>query len=196
MSRVLLLQGHPDTSAPHYLHALADAYAAGLDDAMHERRLLTIASLDLPPVRSQAEWESPGAAVPAGVAEAQEAITWAEHVVLFFPLWLGDMPAMVKAFFEQVMRPGFAVDKTGGPAGWRHRLAGRSARVVVTMGMPSSVYRWVFRAHSVKSLERNILGFVGFAPVHDTLIGLVEGMDDDAHRHWLERMRAMGRQAA
>ena len=39
------------------------------------------------------------------------------------------------------------------------------------MGMPALVYRWYFRAHSVKSLERNILGFVGIAPVHETLIG-------------------------
>ena len=45
-------------------------------------------------------------------------------------------------------------------------LGGRSARVVVTMGMPALVYRWYFRAHSVKSLERNILGFVGIAPIH------------------------------
>lgn len=51
-------------------------------------------------------------------------------------------------------------------------LSGRSARVVVTMGMPAVIYRWYFRAHSVKSLERNLLGIVGVAPVHETLIGL------------------------
>jgi hypothetical protein len=28
------------------------------------------------------------------------------------------------------------------------------------MGMPAAVYRWFYRAHSLKSLERNILGFV------------------------------------
>ena len=44
-------------------------------------------------------------------------------------------------------------------------LTGRSARVVVTMGMPALVYRYYFRSHSVKNLERNILGFVGIAPI-------------------------------
>ncbi len=44
------------------------------------------------------------------------------------------------------------------------------------MGMPALVYRWYFRAHSVRSLERNILGFVGIAPVNETLIGLTGNM--------------------
>ena len=33
---------------------------------------------------------------------------WAQHLVLMFPLWLGDMPALMKAFLEQVARPGLA----------------------------------------------------------------------------------------
>ena len=32
---------------------------------------------------------------------------WAEHLVFLFPLWLGDMPAVLKGFLEQLMRPGF-----------------------------------------------------------------------------------------
>ena len=81
------------------------------------------------------------------------------------------MPALLKGFLEQVAQPGFAIGtaKTDGfPA---KLLSGRSARVVVTMGMPALIYRWYFRAHSVKALERNILGFAGIAPIHETLIG-------------------------
>ena len=51
------------------------------------------------------------------------------------------------------------------------------------MGMPALVYRWYFRAHSVKSLERNILGMVGIAPVSETLIGTVGTMKaEDARK--------------
>jgi putative NADPH-quinone reductase len=39
------------------------------------------------------------------------------------------------------MRPGFAVPLEG-PSLHAGLLAGRSARVVVTMGMPAFVYRW------------------------------------------------------
>ena len=78
-----------------------------------------------------------------------------------YPLWLGTMPAALKALLEQSLRPDFAMDYTGRwPAG---RLKGRSARVVVTMGMPELAYRWWFGAHSLKSLERNVLKFVGIS---------------------------------
>jgi hypothetical protein len=40
------------------------------------------------------------------------------------------------------------------------------------------IYRHLYRAHSVKSLERNILGFVGLSPVCETLIGSVEAMSE------------------
>ena len=73
---------------------------------------------------------------------------------------------------------------------------GGSARVVVTMGMPALVYRYVFRAHSVKSLERNILGFVGIAPVHETLIGAVDNLDDTAKARWFQKLRDLGEAGA
>ena len=75
-------------------------------------------------------------------------------------------------------------------------LTGRSARVVVTMGMPALVYRWYFRAHSVKSLERNILGFVGIAPVHRNLIGMVETADEARRDKWLAELQRLGERGA
>jgi len=82
------------------------------------------------------------------------------------------------------MRPGFAFcyESKSWP---KKRLRGRSARIVVTMGMPTLVYRWVFLAHSLRSLERNILRFVGIGPVRDTLIGLVEAMSPAKRERWL-----------
>ena len=195
MTRILLLQGHPDAAAPHLCHALADAYAQGARDAGHNVRTVQVAQLDFPLLRSQQDWEH--GALPASLRGAQDAIGWCEHVVIVFPLWLGDMPALLKGFLEQVARPGFAFSqgKDGNPFGAKG-LAGRSARVVVTMGMPALVYRLYFRAHSVRSLERNILGFVGFAPVHETLVGMVGTMDAAAAGKWTAKMRALGAKAA
>ena len=55
------------------------------------------------------------------------------------------------------------------------------------------VYRFWFRAHSVRSLERNILGYVGFSPVDETLVGQAGALDDAARVAWLARMRRLGR---
>ncbi|MCX2860545.1 NAD(P)H-dependent oxidoreductase [Paucibacter sp. PLA-PC-4] len=194
MSRLLIIQGHPDSSAPHLCHALADAYASGALDAGHELRRVEVAQLDFPLLRSQTEWQQ--GTLPVGLQEAQDAIAWCQHLLIVFPLWLGDMPALLKGFLEQVARPGFAFHSEGNNMLAKKGLAGRSARVLVTMGMPAALYRYYFRAHSLKSLERNILGFVGIAPVHETLVGGVEGLSEAARKKWLARLRKLGSEAA
>jgi putative NADPH-quinone reductase len=100
------------------------------------------------------------------------------------------MPALLKGFFEQVFRPGFSHSTHAG--GWQALLKGRSARIVVTMGMPALVYRWYFGAHGLKSLERSILAFVGIRPIRETLIGMVGFANERKQKAWLERMRALG----
>jgi putative NADPH-quinone reductase len=190
--KITIIQGHPDANVRHFGHALADAYASGAARAGHEVKRIEIAQLDFPLLRRQAEWDS--GPPPGALGEAQAAIAWADHLVLVFPLWLGTMPALLKAFLEQVLRPGFALIYEG------HRfpqkgLAGKSARVVVTMGMPAFWYRWFFRAHGVRGLERSILGFCGVKPIRETLIGLVETKDGKAREKWLAKLGALGRQS-
>jgi putative NADPH-quinone reductase len=192
--RILILQGHPDASARHLGHALADAYAAGAEGAGHAVRRLDIATLDFPLLRTQADWQH--GSTPPGLLRAQQDIAWASHLVLLYPLWLGDMPALVKGFLEQVARPGFAFKPSGEGNLFAHKgLTGRSARIVVTMGMPAALYRWYFRAHSLKSLERNILAFVGIAPVRATLVGSIEGLGEEGASQWVARMRQLGARA-
>ena len=192
--RILIIQGHPDAAGGHLCHALALAYTEGARNAGHALRLVDVARLDFPLLRSQKEWTE--GALPPALAPVQQDILWADHLVFFFPLWMGDMPALLKGFLEQVARPGFAF-KPGaqGPMGAKG-LSGRSARVVVTMGMPAIVYRLVFRAHSIKALERNALGFVGIGPIHETLIGMVENTDAPKRQRWFDKLRRLGAQGA
>ena len=191
--RILILQGHPDPGARHLGHLLADAYADGALEGGHTVRRLDLATLDFPLLRTQDDWMH--GTLPPGLAQAQADIGWCEHLVILFPLWLGGMPALLKGFLEQVARPGFAFKPDAGNPFAAKGLTGRSARVVVTMGMPALVYRWYFRAHSLRALERNILGFVGIAPIHETLIGMVEKLGPDGVATWQDKLCQLGRQA-
>ncbi|WP_157271455.1 NAD(P)H-dependent oxidoreductase [Azohydromonas aeria] len=193
MTRITILQGHPDAAERHFNHALADAYARGAEERGHEVRRIEVAQLDFPLLRSATQWTE--GLLPPGLQEAQNAIGWAEHIVIFFPLWLGGMPALLKGFLEQVARPGFAFHPDGKNPLANKGLTGRSARVVVTMGMPALVFRFYFRAHSLKSLERNILGFVGIAPIHETLVGGIGEMSEAQREKWLTKLENLGREA-
>jgi putative NADPH-quinone reductase len=186
--RITIIQGHPDPAGKRFCHALADAYAAGAEAAAREVRRIEVSNLDFTLLRTQADWET--GTPPASIVTAQEAIGWAEHLVVVYPLWQGMMPALLKGFFEQVFRPGFA--KTSDPRLWMSLLKGRSARIVVTMGMPALFYRWYFGAHGLKSLERSILAFIGVRPIRETLVGMVEALSEKRRKAWLEKLRALG----
>lgn len=192
--RIFIVQGHPDLAREHLCHTLEDAYARAAQLAGHEVRHARIAELDFPLLRSQQEWEH--GALPPTLQAAQDDLGWCEHLVLIFPLWLGDMPALLKGFLEQVARPGFAFHGDAKNPLKDKALKGRSARIVVTMGMPALIYRWYFMAHSIKSLERNILGFVGISPVRETLFGLAGNATHDKVADWVGKMEGLGRNAA
>jgi len=188
---IALIQGHPDPVGKRFCHALASAYIKGAEAAGHHIQAIDIAHIQFPILRSQAEFYE--GEIPESLKPAQQIIQAAEHLVIIYPLWLGSMPAYLKAFIEQVFRPGFAIDKASDSQMWKKLLTGKTAHIVVTMGMPAFIYRWYFLAHSLKSLERNILQFCGIKPTQETLIGMVDGKDASKRQNWLEKMEVMGR---
>ncbi|HEU4778514.1 MAG TPA: NAD(P)H-dependent oxidoreductase [Steroidobacteraceae bacterium] len=188
---ILVIDAHPDPARGRLVHALADQYAGAAESGGHLTQVVRLCELDFSWLRSAREF----AARPGGVIGAQqEHFRWADHVVIFYPLWLGSMPALLKAYLEQVMRPGFAFayGKGKGKGLPKKLLAGKSARIVVTMGMPSLFYRLYYQSHSVRSLARNILGFVGFKPVRVSLIGNVEG-SATARKRCVDKLLALAR---
>lgn len=64
------------------------------------------------------------------------------------------MPALLKVFFKQVFRPGYAMEMDADLDQWIRLLRGESARIVVTMRMSAVAYRLIYQSHSLKSLER------------------------------------------
>lgn len=191
--RILIIHGHPDWDHPHLCHALAQAYIEGARAAGHTVEEVTPARLEFPLLGSAQQWQE--GEVPPALLPVQQAITRADHLVLLYPLWLGGMPASMKGFLEQVARPGFAIARE--PKNPLHPglLGGRSAHVLVTMGMPAALYRLFYRAHSLQCLKRNILAFVGIRPVRTTLIGSAANMPAARFARCRARMERLGRQA-
>ncbi len=190
---VLIIDGHPDPLAQHYVHALATAYRDGARLGDHEVRSIIVSETAFPLLRNNADFTD-GFPV-ATISRCQESVAWADHLVILFPLWLGSMPALLKGFFEQLLRPGFAFSAVTGGRVHKKLLKGKSARIIVTMGMPGLFYRWYYRAHSLKSLERNMLGFCGVYPVRASIIGMVESKDPRGRGIWLSKIQRLGERA-
>ncbi|GAC1043181.1 NAD(P)H-dependent oxidoreductase [Rhizobium sp. No.120] len=187
---ILIIEAHPDGHDKHLCGAFADAYATGAIEAGFTLRRLDISQLDFPLLRSREAFES--GAIPESLTPAVEAIQWAEHMVFVFPLWLGTMPALLKAFLEQVFRPGVAFQYQEGGAAKR-LLSGCTAHIIVTMGMPSLIYRFWFGAHGTSVLRRSILNFAGIRPVRQTFFGMIEQVGEERRRRWLAQVKKLGR---
>jgi putative NADPH-quinone reductase len=186
MRRITVVDGHPDPSRARLIHALSDRYVQTAQAAGLEVRRIDVASIDFPLLRTASDFFD--GAAPESLRQAQRDIAWADHLVFFYPLWLGTMPALFKAFIEQIFRPGFAT-AFGGPLQLPKQLfRGKSARVVVTMGMPAFIYRISFGDYGVKSFERSVLGLCGIAPVTETLLGGAGAEGECRARKWLGLM--------
>lgn len=168
MKKVLVIDGNPDPAPERLTSALAQAYAEGAEVAECSTQRLDVGALKFPLLRTAAEF----AAKPAceDILHAQSAFLTADHVAFIFPLWLGGAPALLKGFMEQLGCNQFLLqeNKGGFPRG---ALKGRSASVIVTMGMPPLIYRTLFAGHGVKAFNRSILRLAGFGPIRTHLFG-------------------------
>jgi putative NADPH-quinone reductase len=186
--RILIVNGHPDPAPERFCTALAGAYEKGAHSAGHQLRLLNIGTLAFNMLHTAAEFaENPHS---TDIIGARGDMLWAEHLVFIFPLWLGGPPALLKAFMECVGCGEFLLGSGKGvmPQG---KLHGRTARILVTMGMPSLIYRTFFLRHGTKAFERGILNLAGVRPVRTSYMGGVE-TSLDKRRNWLAHVHALG----
>jgi len=188
LRKIVLLHGHPDPDRGRFGYALADAYEHGARAAGHEVHRVDVADLDLGFLRTKHAWDTE---MPAPeILSLRERVAESDHLAIVFPLWLGTMPAYFKAFWEQLLRTGAPQN---GKATAPSILRGKSARIVVTMGMPAPFFRWYFGGYGVKSFERGILKIMGAAPIRTTLLGSVEGRSEAGYQRWMQEMSELGR---
>jgi len=101
------------------------------------------------------------------------------------------VPQVTRSRASMCVRSNFAVPKA---ESFKSKpLAGRTARIVVTMGMPAFLYRLYYRAHSLRLLRRNVFGLVGIKTVGDAVVGSVETLTESQRARWLARMHRWGR---
>jgi putative NADPH-quinone reductase len=187
---VAVILGHPDSQS--LSSALARAYAKGAQDKGATVREIDLAQLTFDPVL----WHGYNEIQPLepDLIEAQQTIQWADVLVFSYPTWWGSTPAMLKGFIDRIFLPGFAFKYRENSQFWDRLLAGRSARLLVTMDTPGWYYRWVVRQPGHQMMRRSILGFSGVKPVRISRFGAVRGSSDEARRRWLDRARELGEQ--
>ena len=189
--RILVILGNPNEDS--FCRALADRYIAGAKSAGNEVQFISLSKLDFDPILHQGYAKIQ--TLELDLLAAQEAISWAQHLVFVYPIWWGSTPALLKGFVDRVFLPGFAFKYREGSVFWDRLLAGRTAHLIATTGSPPWYYRWVVRMPAHNQMKRAVLEFSGVKPVAITNFGPVKRSTPQQREKWLARANTLGRNA-
>ncbi len=187
-NNVAVILGHPDGDS--LCGELARTYSEGARSSGATVREIRLGDLTFDPVL----WHGYGDTqeLEPDLVAAQETIRWADVLVFVYPNWWGSMPALLKGFLDRTFLPGFAFKYRENSRLWDRLLAGKSARLIVTMDSPPWYYRWMVGQPGHRMMRRAILGFSGVKPVWTTVLGSVRQATAEERRRWLGDVRALG----
>lgn len=193
--KIFLLLGHPDKVG--MCGKLADAYEAGAKETGHEIRRMNLGEMQFDPIlhkgyRAMQELEP-------DLKTFQENVSWADHLVIVYPIWWVGMPALLKGLFDRAWLPGSAFRyikmKSGKRTQFWHRLyRGKTARTILTSGTPPWMVK-LLPGNVNAQLRWGILWFAGFA-VRSLWLGPAENVPEPMCNKWCDRVRELGRRAA
>lgn len=182
--RVAVILGSPDPGS--FCRALADEYVTSAKKAGHEVRYFRLGEIDFDPVLRHGYNQRQE--LEPGLLDIKEAISWAEHLVLVYPVWWGSMPAIMKGMFDRIFLPGYAFKYRKNSQLWDKLLKGRSAHVFATMDTPPWYFNLVYRAPAHNQMRRTILEFTGIKPVKISSFGPVRYASDEKRSGWLKQV--------
>ena len=175
--------------------ALAKAYARGATAKGAEVRVMELSDMDF-----VAEFEGytgrKGKTLAPALAEWQEALQWADHVLFVHPYWWGSMPTKAKAVLDIALTPGFAYKYRDKGMLWDKLLAGRTGDGIITSDTPPWLDTLLYRRPGRRVLRNQILNFVGIKPRKIVQLGSVKHASDAKIASWLAKAENMGAGAA
>lgn len=191
--RILIVYAHPNPAS--FCHAILRTVESVLDDCGHEVRVKDLYAEGFNPVLSAAELGALNdGRVPEAIDHEQSLLRWADGLVLVYPLWWFDRPAILKGWFDRVLTNGFAFEYTA--EGARGLLPQRRALVIVTVGGSQKDYRAMDAEDLIiRPVTDGTLGFCGVQNIDYRLFYGVPTVDDTVRRGMLEDVRTATEEA-
>jgi len=187
---VLIINGHPRKDS--LSEALVNAYSEGARAAGVNLTKLTL--YDLAFNLNVTHFSPRKQLMEPAIKQAQELISWADHVVFVYPTWWGTIPALLKGFIDRVFTAGFAFEDIEGGTGYAPLLRGKSAQLITTMDTPLWVYKWIYRSLGHNTMRKAILEFCGFNLARTLSFGPVKDSDQAQRQAWLAKVKNEGLQ--
>lgn len=175
--KVLIILAHPNPES--FNHAIGKTVADRLSKNGHEVKMRDLYQLGFEPVMTLEEWKNyQQTRYQRGqdILAEQEALLWADHLVLVYPTWWWSPPSILKGYLDRVFTPNFAFafDENGNLIS--SPLHGKTVSIIQTTGADEAFVRSEQLDEAVKKLfSVGIFGFCGMEVVHhEFLMGVDE----------------------
>jgi putative NADPH-quinone reductase len=194
--KVFIWLAHP--RADSLCGAMADAYGRGAEGAGAEIRRINLGEMDFAPAFTGYDdpYAKEQAALEPDLRAWQEAIAWADHVVVVHPYWWGGMPAMAKAVIDRALQPGFGYKYRRRSVMWDKLLTGRTGDVIITSDTPPWLDALLYRKPGRRVMVNQILGFCGIKVKHALQVGTVKTASERKIAGWIKKAERLGAKAA
>ena len=121
---------------------------------------------------------------PTDIKKYQNLLSWADHFTVVYPLWWGQMPAMLKGFVDRTLTNGFAFvyNEQGIPEGLLNK---KTAQLYVSTGNPDEYYEQSgMHAAQRRVIDEGVFGFCGIKCT-STFFGNVAMGTDEMRKRYL-----------
>lgn len=182
--KIYLLLGHPDDES--FNGQIFDTYLKTLSDLGHDIRFQKLGKMKFDPVL----WKGYKIVqeLEPDLIQAQENILWCEKWIIIYPIWWGNMPAILKGFFDRTLFSGFAFKYHENDPWWDKLLKGKSAEIITTCDAPTIWIWWQYRNSDKNSIKRAILQFCGIKPVKVKRIDRVKYKGESERKRILDKL--------
>jgi len=185
MKKIVIINGHPDRES--FNHALQNAYKTGALAAGNEVEEITLSDMDFSPnlrfgYRKRTDLEP-------DLLSAWEKIQQANHLVLIFPIWWANMPALMKGFYDRLFLPGLTFNYREKSPFPEKLLKGRTSEIIVTMDTP---YVWYYKLFFGITSQKHVLNFSGIKNKRTTYLANMRKSNEKQRQKWLLKIKKLG----
>ncbi len=159
--RALVVVAHPNPTS--FTHALAHAAETSLRAHGWSIDWHDLYTEQFDPVLTQADMAALRAGTPPpDMAEHMEHLRGADFVLLAFPLWWTQMPAILKGYVDRIFAHGVAYQDQ--PAGSLPLLTGKAGGLLITLGASREDYAQNGRLDALqRTLDEGVLEYCGIS---------------------------------
>ncbi len=181
--KILVINAHPYDES--YVSELFRTYVNHLDTNKHQVKTIELGKMTFDPVLRYGYTKR--MPVDNDIELSQNLVSWADHIVFFYPIWWTTMPALLKGWIDRVITPGFAFNSEGFKT--TKHLKGRTAQLFMTSDAPALYQRLILNS-PVRLMKRHILGYCGIKVVKSDIFGMVKSAKRErARKRFIEKVK-------